>query len=143
MLRAKPIDLPRLKDPTRWLLTTLLLAAGLHHFIAPGIYVAILPGALPWPDGLVAIAGVAKIAGGLGLALPATRRLAAWGLVVLFIAVFPANINMAVHQLPLGALELSPAALWLRLPVQLVFIAWALWYTRPDAGPREVAHDAV
>ena len=120
------------KTGLRWLLTAFMVAAGLNHFLSPAIYVGMMPRSLPWPQALVAISGVAEIAGGLGLILPATRRLAAWGLVALFVAIFPANLNMALHHLPLGDKVVSPLALWLRLPLQLPLIAWAYWFTRPD-----------
>ena len=80
---------------------------------------------------LVQISGVAEMAGGLGLLLPQTRRAAAWGLVLLFIAVFPANLNMALNHLPLGTRPVPAWALWARLPLQAVFIAWSYWFTRP------------
>jgi uncharacterized membrane protein len=123
------------KTALRWVLTVFMVAAGLNHFLSPAVYVGMMPRALPWPQALVAISGVAEIAGGLGLILPATRRLAAWGLVVLFVAIFPANLNMALHHLPLGDKVVSPLALWLRLPMQLPLIAWAYWFTRPDRKP--------
>jgi uncharacterized membrane protein len=116
----------------RWLLTIFMVAAGLNHFLSPAVYVGMMPRSLPWPQALVAISGLAEIVGGMGLILPATRRLAAWGLVVLFVAIFPANLNMALHHLPLGDKVVSPLALWLRLPLQLPLIAWAYWFTRPD-----------
>ena len=90
------------KKVLRWVLTVFMVAAGVNHFVSPSSYTAIMPAALPWHLALVYISGVAEILGGLGLILPATRRLAAWGLVALFIAIFPANVNMAVNQLPLG-----------------------------------------
>lgn len=124
--------LPRMKDALRWVLTVLMVAAGVNHFVDPDTYVAMMPDVLPAHLLLVYISGVAEIAGGLGLILPATRRLAAWGLVALLVAVFPANLNMAVNELPLGGRPLAPWMLWARLPVQAVLIAWAWWYTRPD-----------
>lgn len=126
----------RAKTVLRWLLTLLMVGAGVNHFLAPAPYIAMVPDALPAPGALVAISGVAEILGGLGLILPATRRLAAWGLIALLIAVFPANINMAIHELPLGETRVPAWALWARLPLQLVAIAWAYWFTRPDAPPR-------
>jgi uncharacterized membrane protein len=117
----------------RWLLTLLMVAIGVLHFVAPAGFVSIVPRALPAPLALVYISGAAEIAGGLGLALPRTRRLAAWGLVALYIAVFPANVNMAVNQLPLGDQPLPTGVLWARLPLQLVLIYWAWRYTRPSA----------
>ena len=61
-----------------------------------------------------------------------TRRLAAWGLVLLLLAVFPANINMASNDIPLDGRDLPTWALWGRLPIQALLVAWAWWYTRPD-----------
>lgn len=120
-----------MKAALRWLLTAAMVAAGANHFIAPATYVAMMPAALPAHLALVYVSGVAEIAGGLGLILPATRRLAAWGLVALLLAVFPANVNMAIHHLPLGARAVPAWALWARLPLQALLIAWAWWYTRP------------
>ena len=117
----------------RWVLAVFMVAAGANHFVSPDAYVAMVPEVLPAPLLLVQISGVAEIAGGLGLLLPATRRLAAWGLIALFIAVFPANLNMAVNHLPLGGHEIPAWALWARLPVQLVLIGWAALYTGRDA----------
>jgi uncharacterized membrane protein len=116
----------------RWLLTIFMVGAGINHFLSPDAYDAMVPRALPSPHLLVVISGIAEVAGGLGLILPATRRLAAWGLVLLFLAVFPANINMAINHLPLGKSEMPSWALWARLPLQLVLVAWAWSFTRSD-----------
>jgi uncharacterized membrane protein len=123
----------RTRTVLRWGLTIFMVAAGLNHFLAAETYEAMVPRALPSPELLVQISGIAEIAGGLGLILPATRRLAAWGLVALYVAVFPANLNMAVNHLPLGTHELPTWAEWGRLPLQLLFIAWALLFTRREA----------
>jgi uncharacterized membrane protein len=123
-------------QPGRWILTVVMVLAGINHFAMPDAYVAMVPDALPAPAMLVALSGVAEIAGGLGLVLPQTRRLAAWGLIALFVAVFPANINMAINQLPLGGHELPAWALWGRLPLQVLLIAWAYRYARaPRSAP--------
>ena len=124
------------KTVLRWLLTIVMVAAGLNHFRSVVSYVGMMPAWLPAPLALVYISGVAEIAGGLGLILPQTRRVAAWGLILLFVAVFPANLNMAMNHLPLGTTPVPTWALWGRLPLQIVFIAWAYWYTRPHAKPR-------
>lgn len=121
-----------MKTVLRWVFTVVMVAAGANHFITPETYLAMMPDALPAHAALVAVSGVAEIAGGLGLILPATRKLAAWGLVALFVAVFPANLNMAIHDLPLGGRSVPGWALWARLPLQLVFLAWAFWFTRDD-----------
>lgn len=114
----------------RWFLTVFMVLAGLNHFLDPDAYVAMMPDALPAHLALVYISGVAEIAGGLGLILPQTRRLAAWGIVLLLLAVFPANINMAINDIPLDGRDLPAWALWGRLPLQALFIAWACWYTK-------------
>ena len=116
----------------RWLLTVVMVGAGVNHFIAPATYDAMMPEVLPAHRALVYLSGIAEIAGGLGLILPATRRLAAWGLVLLLVAVFPANVNMAINDLSLGSTQVPTWALWVRLPLQLVLIAWAYWFTRPE-----------
>lgn len=101
------------------------MGAGITHFVAPDPFVRIVPPYLPAPLLLVYLSGAAEIAGGLGLLLPATRRWAAWGLVLLLIAVFPANVYMLQSH---GAgLKVPLWALWLRLPLQAVLIAWAWW----------------
>jgi uncharacterized membrane protein len=123
-----------IKPVMRWVLTVFMVAAGVNHFISPAAYVAMVPDALPAHALLIQISGVAEILGGLGLIVPRTRRLAAWGLIALFVAVFPANINMAVNDLPLGSHHVASALLWARLPLQLVLIAWAAWFTRADAA---------
>jgi uncharacterized membrane protein len=121
----------------RWLLAIVMVAAGVNHFISPATYVAMMPAALPWHLALVYASGVAEIAGGLGLLVPRTRRAAAWGLIALLVAVFPANVNMAVNELPLGTEAVPAWALWARLPLQLVFIAWAYAVRGPASRPAE------
>ncbi|HWU87139.1 MAG TPA: DoxX family protein, partial [Kofleriaceae bacterium] len=106
-----------------------------NHFVSPATYVAMMPAALPWHLALVYVSGIAEIAGGLGLLVPRTRGAAAWGLIALFVAVFPANVNMAVNELPLGTATVPTWALWARLPLQLVLIAWAYAVRGPSSRP--------
>ena len=88
-----------------------------------------LPPFLPQPRALVYMSGAFEILGGVGLVVPIalTQRIAAYGLVALFIAVFPANVYMAMAQIPLGNKQMPVWALWARLPLQGVLIAWAWW----------------
>jgi uncharacterized membrane protein len=113
----------------RFLLAATMTFAGIMHFISPRAYLKMMPRALPFPGALVAISGVFEILGGVGLLIPSTQRWAAWGLIALLIAVFPANVNMAIHRIPLGKKALPTWALWARLPLQGVVIAWAHWFT--------------
>ncbi len=102
--------------------------AGTMHFLRPRAYMAIMPDYLPAHRELVYASGVAEIAGGLG-ALPArTRRTAGWWLVATMVAVFPANLHMALH--PDRFRRIPRGLLYARLPVQALFIAWALRSTR-------------
>jgi uncharacterized membrane protein len=116
------------KTVTRCLYGIFFIAAGANHFINPGFYVRMMPAYLPWHAELVAISGVAEIVLGAMLLVPRFQVLAAWGLIALLIAIFPANLNMALN--PELFPSVSPTALWLRLPVQALLIAWAYWYTR-------------
>jgi len=80
---------------------------------------------------MVRVSGALEILGGLGLLVSETRRAAAWGLVALLIAVFPANIYMATHPIEAGAASIAPVLRWGRLPLQLLLVWWLLWSTRP------------
>lgn len=106
----------------RWVLVVFFVLAGANHFLNPRPYLSMVPSYLPWPAALVWISGVAEVMGGLGLLLSASRRFAAWGLIALLIAVFPANLNVALNGWP--GVDLPNWALWLRLPLQIVFIWW-------------------
>lgn len=110
-----------------------MVAIGVGHFVNPTPFVRIVPAALPAPLVLVYLSGVAEILGGVGILVPKTRRIAAWGLIALYVAVFPANINMALNEIQLNPAEPMPVwMMWVRLPFQAVFIAWAWWFTRAE-----------
>lgn len=113
----------------RWWLGLSFAAMGVLHFTHADLFVAIMPPYLPWHLELVWISGVFEALGGVGLLVPATRRLAGWGLLALLVAVFPANVHMAINEvyLPVDWLEQSRTGLWLRLPFQLVFAA-GVWF---------------
>lgn len=112
------------------LLAVFFLFAGTMHFVVPATYARIVPPVLPAPFLIVIVSGIAEIAGGFGLLLPATRRAAAWGLVLLLICVFPANIYAAVGHAALPGIMGERWAQWLRLPLQIPLVYWAWLYTR-------------
>ena len=114
------------------LLGVLFIVAGVLHFVRPALYARIIPPFLPHPLALVYLSGVAEILGGVGVLLPALRAWAGVWLIALLIAVFPANLYMALAPERAG-LGVAPLWLWLRLPLQLVLIAWVWWATRPPA----------
>lgn len=119
-------------DIGRVALAVLFLAAGGMHFLLPAAYERIVPPYMPAPHALVLISGACEMLGGAGLLLPSTRRIAAWGLVALLIAVMPANVQMALDHAHWR--KIPEWALWLRLPIQLPLIAWAWMYTRAKAA---------
>jgi uncharacterized membrane protein len=110
------------------LLSVAFITAGLLHFLRPEYYEQIMPDHLPAHRELVLISGAAEIAGGVGVAFAQTRRAAGLWLIALLIAVFPANVNMALH--PDDFRSIPPALLWARLPLQGVLIWWAYSATR-------------
>ena len=108
------------------------IGAGVMHFVKPRPFVEIVPPALPEPVALVAISGVAEIAGGAGLLFKRTRRAAGWGLLALLVAVFPANVYMAVAAERFSAF--APAwALWARLPLQPLMMLGVWWAALREA----------
>ena len=111
----------------RVILALAMTGVGVMHFTSPEPFVRIVPAALPAPLMLVYASGIAEIAGGIGILIPTLRRAAGLGLIALYVAVFPANVNMALNHLPLGNDSVPMWALWMRLPFQIVFIAWAYW----------------
>lgn len=121
--------MPKLKLLLKFVLAIAFVIAGLNHFFNTAFYLRIMPPYLPQPLLLVYLSGFFEI--GLGLLLLSARfaRAAAWGMIALLIAVFPANIHMAVNHEMFP--EYAAAALWARLPLQIVLIGWAYWHTKP------------
>ena len=129
------------KAVVRVLFAAFFVIAGVTHFTNREFFVSIVPPYLPWPEMLVYVSGVVEIVLGVLLLVPSMTRLAAWGQIALLIAVFPANIHMAMNP------ELYPgtpyAALLIRLPLQGVMVAIAYWFTRPtDIAAKQFARSA-
>ncbi len=116
-----------LKLVLKYLFGCFFVLGGLYHFINPDFYLKIMPPYLPWHLPLVLLSGALEIALGILLLVPRTSRFAAWGIIALLVAMFPANVFMFQH--PEG-FPLSPTLLLLRLPLQGVLILWAYAYTR-------------
>ncbi len=115
------------KKILRAVLAFAMVGVGILHFTGPEPFVRIVPAWLPAPLALVYISGVAEIAGGVGIMIPTLRRAAGIGLIALYLAVFPANLHMALNNIAIGPDPMPTWALWARLPFQVVFIAWAYW----------------
>ena len=110
----------------RWLLALFFSTAGVLHFVFPSQYASVMPPWIPAHAALVAISGVCELAGGLGLLLPLMRRAAGWGLLLLCVAVLPANIQMWLAAIDAGKPLWIEGALLLRLPLQLPLMLW-IW----------------
>lgn len=119
-----------LKLSLKILMAVLFVAAGVNHFLNPQFYLKIIPPYLPWHEALNYISGACEIILGIMLLIPRWTRLAAWGIIALLIAVYPANIYMAMN--PQVFPDVKPIVSLIRLPFQFLFIAWAYWFTRPD-----------
>jgi len=130
MQRAKSILLP--------VMAALYVLAGFNHLVNPAFYVAIIPPGLPDPEWLNLLSGLAEIVLGVFLLEPRTRVLAAWGVIALLVAVFPANLYVAAENVGSGGPGTGLGALnWLRLPFQALLVAWAWWYTSPEPAREE------
>ena len=113
---------------TIYVMSLFYVLAGIKHFTNLNWYMKIMPPYLPLHKELVYISGAFEIILGLMLLLDKTRFIAGWGLILLLIAVFPANIYLA--QTNGAALNASPAIAWGRLPFQAIFILIAYWHTK-------------
>ena len=104
------------------------ISIGLSHFTDPNWFLQIVPPYLPYKLDLVYISGFFEIIFGIMLITPSLKHYAAWGLILLLIAVFPANIYLA--QTNGAAMNTSPLVAWARLPFQFLFIGIAYWHTK-------------
>jgi uncharacterized membrane protein len=121
-----------LKLVLKYLMSVLFVLAGVYHFVNPDFYLNIMPPYFPWHLFLVYLTGAFEIIFGVLLAIPRFTRIAGFGLIVLLIVIFPANIHMAINAKFFP--HINPIVLWLRLPLQFVLVAWAYWYTRPGTA---------
>lgn len=117
-----------LKLILKYLFGAAFVLAGIIHFYKPEFYLRMMPPMLPASLFLIYLSGFFEIALGVLLLIPKYSRLAAWGLIGLLIAVYPANIYMAMHTELFP--EFSPTAQYIRLPLQLIMIALAFWLTK-------------
>ena len=105
------------------------IGIGVLHFVAPKFFVKIVPRWVPWPKAAVLWSGVAEVGAGVLLAVPRTRRVGVWLAAVTIVAVYPANIQMAIDTTRNGS-KLAAIGTWLRLPMQFPMLARALRYAR-------------
>ncbi|MFB6232360.1 MAG: hypothetical protein ABEL04_14520 [Salinibacter sp.] len=112
-------------DLSVYLIALLFGAAGTAHFVWPAAFARIVPPFLPAPYTLVYVSGIAELLGAIGVLVPGLRTVAGWGLLLLLLAVFPANVHMALH--PTDFARIPAWALYLRLPLQFILIGWIYW----------------
>ena len=116
------------KDLARVFLALLFIVASSLHFITD-VELKIIPPFLPLRREALYITGIFELLGGIGLLIPRFQRAAAWGLIALLVAIFPANLYHAVKKIQLGGFLNSPLYHVIRLPLQALLIWWALWCT--------------
>jgi len=112
------------------IIALLFIVGGIAHFVYVDLFVSSMPDYLSYHKELVIISGIFEILGGIGILVPITRRFAAYGLILLVIAVYPANINMALH--PENYPDMSAILLYLRLPFQFLFVWFIWWAIKPQ-----------
>lgn len=112
------------------IIATFFLAGGIGHFVAIDFFVSVMPDYLGYHRELVIISGVFEILGGMGILIPKTRLLAGYGLMALIVAVYPANIHMALH--PERYPDMTTMFLYLRLPFQFIFLWFVWWAIKPE-----------
>ena len=110
-------------------LATFFINTGVNHFVNPDFYLSIMPPAFPMHLEAVYVSGFFEVLGGVCVLIPRLRKIAGWGLVALLVAVYPANIYMAIN--PDAFPDFPVALLYVRLAFQFVFFYWAFSVTRP------------
>jgi uncharacterized membrane protein len=114
-------------------LAAFFINVGVDHFVNPDFYLNIMPPSFPLHAEAVYISGFFEVVGGISLLIPRLRKIAGWGLVALLIAVYPANIYMAIT--PQAFPDIPVTLLYVRLAFQFVFFYWAYSVTRPAYNP--------
>ena len=117
---------PLCRDKMRVAAGVAFIVASLPHFFSPERYLPMMPPFVMAPEAMIFVSGMGELLGGIGLLVAQTARLAAWCLVALLIAIFPANLYVAISGVNAAGLPSSPWYTWSRLPFQLVFIWWVL-----------------
>ena len=119
-----------MRTATCWGLALFFAAAGVAHFVQTDAFAAIVPPLLPFPRFIVQVTGAMELAFAVGLVVPRWRAATGWLLSAFLLCVLPANIYMAVADIPLGGRALPGWALWVRVLLQFPLIALVLWACR-------------
>jgi len=117
----------KVKTALCWFFALFFLVAGILHFVKVESFAAIVPPFLPFPKMIVWVTGIMEMVFAIGLLLPKYRKLSGFWLAPFLLAVLPANIYMAMYNIPMGDTVASPTALWVRVALQFPLIALILW----------------
>lgn len=120
----------------KYLLVVFFVASGLNHFRVPDFYVNIMPDYLPAHEFLVMLSGVTEVVAGLMLAVPGLSRWGAWFIIAHLLVFFTVHFWMIQHAEDLYS-DIPLAGLWLRIPIQVLFIVWTYWFVSPGGGKSE------
>jgi uncharacterized membrane protein len=124
-------------------MSAMLAFTALAHFAFSSGMAMMLPGFIPYKTAVIYLTGIIEIAAAIGLFVPTVRLLTAWLLLAFFVLILPANIYAAMKHLDYqkGTLDgRGPSYLWVRIPLQILFIVWVYVSTMrphqipPDAG---------
>jgi uncharacterized membrane protein len=130
------------REAGRIALVIMFLFTGFSHFSSlKHDFAAMIPAPLPNGPWVIYLSGVFEIAGAVGLLIPRTRRLAGIGLLLLLVAVFPANVNAIINGIPFGGD--APTPLWVRAPMQLLYIGMVWWTSIKKDSREEVGRPQV
>lgn len=119
-----------IRQRLRYLLAVLFLCSGVYHFISPETYLSMMPIYVPYPETANYLSGATEILGGIGVVLPRWQRAAGWGLIVLLVALLPANLHMAMNGWE--SVTLPKWILWLSVPLQFLLMAWVYYACLSD-----------
>ena len=119
-----------IKNITIYIMSILYITIGIKHFIDVSYFVTIVPSYISWKKEAVIISGFFEILLGILLLFHKTRKLAAWGIILLLIAVFPANIYLYVSEIPRDILNISKTDALIRIPFQIPLIIISYWHSK-------------
>ncbi len=118
-----------IKAGFKYLLVAFFVAGGVNHFLSPEFYLPMMPPYIPAHEFMVALSGATEIVAGIMLAIPKTSKWGAWFIIAHLLIFFTVHIYM-IQEAATEFAEIPLAALWIRIPFQFLFIAWAFWFTR-------------
>ena len=122
------------KEITIYIMSLLYVIVGVKHFTNTDFFVAIVPPVISWKEEAVLISGIIEIVLGILLLFNQTRKLAAWGIILLLIAVFPANIYLYLSENPRDIIGISKNQALFRLPFQIPLMIIAYWHTKKNTN---------